>query len=57
MIRIERPRNAPPLPIDWHIPRQRRRDYGPPRLGALGRAALFVAAAMAGSYLVAYLFA
>lgn len=54
MIRIERPRNAPPLPVDWHIPRQRRRDYGPPRLGALGRAALFVVAAMAGSYLVAW---
>ena len=47
-------REAPPLPVDWHIV-QRRRDFGPPRIDALGRAALFVIVALACTYLAGWL--
>lgn len=46
------PHSAPRLPVDW---RPARRDLGPPRLDAIGRAALFVGAMLAGSYAVGWL--
>lgn len=55
MTRHESPRRCPPLPLDWHVPQRHRRDFGPPRLDALGRATLFVLAALACTYLVAWL--
>lgn len=55
MTRHEPPDRMPPLPLDWHVVQRPRRDFGPPRLDALGRAALFVFAALACTYLVAWL--